>query len=245
MKEMSVREWQQRFRAGDFSSRDRAVQCEAGWYDWFCRDDALAGRLKKISSVVLGVTDPFLLDNYYVWFKNNCPLNGTLYDDVRFEPLSGERGGKYFVVSMDNPHELIKWTLFTERYGYDAPEFRCGNVREMTRYINAIAPELEQGIQPEFVREKAAVCEYVRKHEGKDASCIRREGNHLFIYQSSLDWKYRPVAVSKTMECAPQGFHAEQAEPYGGLYVFSSEAPALDKRQYDIQRAQCRKERER
>ncbi len=39
MNEMSVRTWQERFRAGDFSSRDRAVQCEAGWYDWFCRDE--------------------------------------------------------------------------------------------------------------------------------------------------------------------------------------------------------------
>ena len=139
MNEMSVRTWQERFRAGDFSSRDRAVQCEAGWYDWFCRDDALAGRLKKISGVVLGITDPFILDNYYVWFKNNCPLEGPLYDDVRFEPLTGERDGKYFVVSLDSPHEHMKWALVTERYGYDAPEFECGNVRDMVKYINAIA----------------------------------------------------------------------------------------------------------
>lgn len=116
MSEMSARTWQERFRAGDFSSRDRAVQCEAGWYDWFCRDDALAGRLKKISGVVLGITDPFILDNYYVWFKNNCPLEGPLYDDVRFEPLTGERDGKYFVVSLDSPHEHMKWALVTERY---------------------------------------------------------------------------------------------------------------------------------
>ena len=146
MNEMSVRTWQERFRAGDFSSRDRAVQCEAGWYDWFCRDDALAGRLKKISGVVLGITDPFILDNYYVWFKNNCPLEGPLYDDVRFEPLTGERDGKYFVVSLDSPHEHMKWALVTERYGYDAPEFECGNVRDMVKYINAIAPELARGI---------------------------------------------------------------------------------------------------
>ena len=196
MSEMSVRTWQERFRAGDFSSRDRAVQCEAGWYDWFCRDDALAGRLKKISGVVLGITDPFILDNYYVWFKNNCPLEGPLYDDVRFEPLTGERDGKYFVVSLDSPHEHMKWALVTERYGYDAPEFECGNVRDMVKYINAIAPELARGIQPRFVQEKAAVGEYVRQHEGKSSYSIRRAGDHLFAYQSPRDWKYRTVAVS-------------------------------------------------
>ena len=58
MTEMSVRQWQERFRAGDFSSKDRAVQCEAGWYDWFCQDDALAGRLQKLSKVVMGTHRP-------------------------------------------------------------------------------------------------------------------------------------------------------------------------------------------
>lgn len=141
MTEMSVRQWQERFRAGDFSSKDRAVQCEAGWYDWFCQDVALAGRLQKLSKVVMGITDPYILDHYYVWFKNNCPLSGPLYDDIRFEPLHGDCSGKYFVVIRDSPHEAHKWTLYTERHGFEQPEFTCGNVRDMLRHINSMAPE--------------------------------------------------------------------------------------------------------
>ena len=143
--DVSVRQWQTMYRMGAFNDKDRSVQIEAGWYDWFCRDESRAGRLKQIAPVVLGITDPFILDNFYVWFKNNCPLNGPLYDDVRFEPLSGERSGKYFMVTKDSPHEKAKWVLYTERYGFQEPEFQCGNVRDMIRYVNQLGPELQRG----------------------------------------------------------------------------------------------------
>lgn len=74
---ISVRQWQERFRAGAYENKDLKVQCAAGWYDWFCRDEALARRLKKISKVVMGITDPYILDNYYVWFMDNCPVVGA------------------------------------------------------------------------------------------------------------------------------------------------------------------------
>ncbi len=157
---ISVRQWQVLYRAGAFASKNRAVQIEAGWYDWFCRDDALAGRLKRIAPVVMGITDPFILDNYYVWFKNNCPLNGPLYDDVRFEPLSGERDGKYFLVIKDCPYEKSKWALYTERYGFQEPEFECGNIRDMVKRLDRIGPELAQipsppgRVRPEASRRK-------------------------------------------------------------------------------------------
>lgn len=145
-KNISVRQWQELYRLGAFGTKDKAVQIEAGWYDWFCRDAVLAGRLKKIAPVVMGITNPFILDSYYVWFKNNCPVNGPLYDDVRFEPLAGERDGKYFLVTLDCPHEDSKWVLYTEWYGFEEPEFQCGNVRDMIRYVNGLGPELAQGI---------------------------------------------------------------------------------------------------
>ena len=153
--EISVRQWQERFKAGAFSAGDTATQCAAGWCDWFCRDEALAGRLKKLAKVVMGITDPFILDNYYVWFKNNCPVSGPLYDDVRFEPLVGERDGKYFLVILDSPHENEKWVLYTERKGFFIPEFQCAKVNSMTRYINSIARELAAA-EPQPIPQKSA-----------------------------------------------------------------------------------------
>lgn len=145
---ISVREWQKLFQAGEFSDKDSATQICAGWYDWFCSDDALAGRLRQIGKVVMGITEPFILDNYYVWFKNNCPVCGPLYDDVRFEPLLGERDGKYFVVSKDSPHEKQKWALYTERHGFNQPEYECDNQQEMVKYINGLGRELAEAEKP-------------------------------------------------------------------------------------------------
>lgn len=152
----SVREWQERFRAGEFNEKDVGAQMNAGWYDWFCRDSALAGRLQRIAPVVMGITEPAILDNYFVCFKNNCPLNGPLYDDVRFEPLEGERDGRYFLVALDSPHEKPghKWALTTERNGFDEAEFGCGNVREMCGYLNEAARELAR-VGEELPKEEA------------------------------------------------------------------------------------------
>ena len=218
--EFSVRQWQEQFRAGAFAASDVATQCKAGWYDWFCQDHALAGRLKKIGRVVMGITDPFILDNYYVWFKNNCPLNGPLYDDVRFEPLSGDRNGKYFVVSLDSPHEREKWALVTERYGFDAPEFDCRNIRDIVRYINRIGPELQQGIIPPFIAEKDAVTVYTRLRGEPEGIHIYRDGDHRFSYAPRRGWQMKTVLTAASLENAPPGFVSEQAHSINGIYVY-------------------------
>ena len=57
---LSVRQWQDLFRSGAFQDRSRETQIRAGWYDWFCADSALAGRLQRIGRVVMGIMNlPF------------------------------------------------------------------------------------------------------------------------------------------------------------------------------------------
>ena len=133
---LSVRQWQDLFRSGAFQDRSRETQIRAGWYDWFCSDTALAGRLQRIGRVVMGITEPAILDNYYVWFKE------------------GDRCGRYFVVSQDCPYEKQKWTLYTERSGFETPEFSCDKVREMEKYLNSQGKYLAQAMQLSAVVKK-------------------------------------------------------------------------------------------
>lgn len=81
--------------------------------------------------------------------------------------------------------------------------------------------------------------------KGKPPTASGGRGITLFAYQSSRDWKYRTVAVSDSPENVPQGFPAERAEQHGMLYVFPSKAPALDRADYVVRRAQRRKEQTR
>ena len=146
-KRLPVREWQDAYRAGEFDSRDVYTQMAAGWGEWWCADSALAGRLKKIAPVVLGITDNAILDNYYVCFDNNSPLGGPMYDSVSFEPLSDERGDLSLHIHLDSPRETQKWVVYTNRNKeWKEPDFKCGNVREMCRYINKTAKELAVGL---------------------------------------------------------------------------------------------------
>lgn len=63
-----------------------------GFYDWFCRDSSLEARYKralvKVKQMVkLGLIDG---DKHTFWLKNNCPMSGSLYDDIRFNTVDGD-----------------------------------------------------------------------------------------------------------------------------------------------------------
>lgn len=79
---MKLTEFAERFSAGEFKSKDLATQCEAGWYDWFCHATSLAAKTEYLGKKVLSILDSKRFDKtkVYVFFKNNCPMVGPLYD---------------------------------------------------------------------------------------------------------------------------------------------------------------------
>jgi len=82
MGNISINEFVKRFEAGEFEDPSRSVQCDAGWYDWFCRDTSLRNKTRFLGRKVVQLSESKLIDSEqsYVFFKNNCPVDGHLYD---------------------------------------------------------------------------------------------------------------------------------------------------------------------
>ena len=76
-----------------------------GFCDWFCKDSSL----EKKGPALMRKAIKFL-DNHpevdrtkvYIWFKNNCPMVGPLYDDFRIADL--ETGKIVFTVTPKCSH---------------------------------------------------------------------------------------------------------------------------------------------
>lgn len=83
---MKLSEFSEKLVRGDFDFGDTKTQIGAGWYDWFCRDTSLVRKTKVLGKKVTTLMKSKRIDSetMYVFFKNNCPVYGSLYDDFRF-----------------------------------------------------------------------------------------------------------------------------------------------------------------
>lgn len=86
MNNITVREFIEKFDKGEFDDPSVITQIDAGWYDWFCKDSSLVRKTQVLGKKVkqLAKSSKIDLDNYYVFFKNNCPLVWGLYDSFSF-----------------------------------------------------------------------------------------------------------------------------------------------------------------
>lgn len=146
-KEITVREWIKKFNNGEFEDDSFQTQKDAGWYDWFCNTDSLSKRLKKMGNIIKDIKNDYILDNYYVWFKNNCPLSYPLYDDFRFEPLDeSKRDQEYFLVQCDHPYgDKSLYSIGTARNHYNV-EFTCKNKSQVLKVIDKLGNEFKNNI---------------------------------------------------------------------------------------------------
>jgi hypothetical protein len=74
------------------------------------------------------------LETSYVWFKNNCPLNGSLYDDFRIADI--ETNNNLIVIQIDCVWNESKYTVYERLDGFDKPVFKTNSSRELVKWLN-------------------------------------------------------------------------------------------------------------
>ena len=69
-----------------FLTLDTAAQSKIAWFDWFCKDSALANKtVRLVRRLKRLLKSPKInVDTMYVFFQNHSPVSGRLFDDFRF-----------------------------------------------------------------------------------------------------------------------------------------------------------------
>jgi len=90
------------------------------FYDWFCRDSSLKNKsIELFKQVKLFVKMKDVdLDSTYVFFKNNCPVGGSLYDDFRIVDI--KEGIVQFTVTAKSGH-TGQAEIYSRENGYACP----------------------------------------------------------------------------------------------------------------------------
>ena len=142
---INIFQWRLAFESGEFEpiadpKADVVNQIRAGWFDWFCKDSSLARKTKKMGKIIKQVRygGKVKVHSWYVWFKNNCPLNGPLYDDFRFADI--ETGEVQFTVQIDccwNKSRFAVYGRTPDGEGHwDKPLFETNSSKELVKWFN-------------------------------------------------------------------------------------------------------------
>lgn len=135
--EITVREWIQNFQKGAYNEPTFKTQCDAGWYDWFCRDSSLAGKTKKMGKIISRVKDNSkILDGMYVFFKNSCPIGYPLYDSFKFCDI--ESGDVVYCIDIDCGFHERKYVVYGEENGFQTALFETDSVYTLAKWFNSM-----------------------------------------------------------------------------------------------------------
>jgi hypothetical protein len=135
-KNIMLSEWINNFISGSYSSTSVHIQIQAGWYDWFCKDTSLMNKTKRIGNILKQIKSGGKIDLElsYVWFKNNCPLNGSLYDDFRIADI--DSNVTLLIVQIDGPLSSKRYSVFERLNGFKQAIFETDLSTELVDWLN-------------------------------------------------------------------------------------------------------------
>jgi hypothetical protein len=119
MKNVNLKTQLEAFNNGIFLDSDGTESTCFNFYDWFCKDSSLKAKSKSLYNATAKFVKNFEIDvnTHYVFFKNNCPMSGPLYDSF---PKSGHSGMA---------------EIFTKDNGFNEPLYSGFTISEIYKNI--------------------------------------------------------------------------------------------------------------
>ena len=102
------------------------------FYDWFCSDKALKAKSERLFRAVKRWVEKRNTDTdkVYVFFKNNCPMNGPLYDDFRICDI--ETGDVIWTVTPKSGHSGLA-EVWGKQNGFEGAIAKGNSMSEIYR----------------------------------------------------------------------------------------------------------------
>lgn len=122
------------FEKGNIIDYDGKSSTCYNFYDWFCQEKSLKRKSIKLYKQVKRFVKQFNIDTskYYVFFKNNCPMIGPLYDDFRI--CDFETGDVIYNVTSKSGHSGNA-EIYSRENGIDKPLYEGSNLSEIYKSI--------------------------------------------------------------------------------------------------------------
>lgn len=127
---ISLRQQLEAFKNGTIMSSEGTIDWCFNFYDWFCKDSSLENKAKRLFPMVVKFVKhhPEIdTEKVYVFFKNNCPLNGPLYDDFRICDI--ETGDVLWTVTPKSGHSGM-FEAYSRNHGFSEPVYKGRNMTE-------------------------------------------------------------------------------------------------------------------
>lgn len=86
----------------------------SNFYDWFCSPKSLKKRMLTLVPKLNFLVKEGIIngDTHYVLFKNNCPCEGSLYDDIRISRLDNEEFKGGFCPASGYKNDIMKCNVW-------------------------------------------------------------------------------------------------------------------------------------
>ena len=128
-KQITLREWIAKYKNGEFTDNvTRESLIAAGWLDYMSKLPEMAEYNIQIGEFLESITNNYLLDNFYVYFKEDVPVDNSKppYIIIHLKPFIKSIDFDEIMVVMNNVDEGVDYVVYTSQNDVDTTQF-CTN----------------------------------------------------------------------------------------------------------------------